>query len=444
MTENAVQEAEFPETRVWSIKKHLAFQPNWGWAFAFCFLILALRNELHEVFYPLLYNEDGRQIFANFYNEHAFKNIFYFYAGYIRIFPNLVGYLLHFFPLPIIPALYALVSLTFTAFVYSLFYRAMDHVFDNRWFAFYSTLLIIALPQANFEFVGTLMYQIWHCAIALFVLTFLPLPEKKWVRSLQIVFMHILIWTHPFSFLTLPFYLYRVFQQPEHRWENGIFVVSILSYFMFAVIHYPLHWDSLPIYHYVLMSRVGTEVVVGPYSRGWLIYMGVTNIFGFIVFLLVGIIIWFSRKELKSREKWFFIFLGYFILVPLAASVLGRDLNDYYHLLRGSPRYTYISRLAFLMMGLSALFLLYQKSQIFRKGHWILMLLVIWVNSGSFILYHTSVQEGKEILDYVAYIDENRLDCGEGIEKPYYFRRGAWQVPGSPGDWSIYANLCRH
>ena len=444
MTENVLQEAEFPKTRIQGIKEHLVFQPNWAWAFVCCFLILALRNDLHEVFYPILYNEDGRQIFAHLYNDHVLKSIFYFYAGYIQVFPNLVAYLLHFLPLSIIPSLYALVALIFTAFVYSLFYRVLEHVFDNRGFAFYATLLIIALPQSNSVFSGTLMYQIWHCVIALFVLTFLPLPEKPWLRTSCLVFMHILIWTHPFALLTLPVYLYRVFRQPEHRWENGIFILSILSYFTFAVIHLPVHWHSLPFYPYTLMTRVVTEVVVGPYNRGWFIYMGLSNIFGFTVFLLTGIIIWLARKELKSREKWFLIILSYFILVPLAVSVLGRDLNVYYHLLGGSPRYTYISRLAFSMLGLSALFLLYQRSQFFRKAHWALMVLVLWINSNSLPLYHTSVKQGKEILDYIAYIDENRLDCSEGIEKIYYLRRGHWQFPGTPGDWSIPANLCRH
>ena len=429
---------------MWKLKGCLVFQPNWGWAFAFCFLILALKNGLADVFFPLLYGEDGREIFNRFYNDHVFTNIFYFYGGYIRVFPNLVGYLLHFFPIQIIPSLYAIVSLIFTAFVYSLFYRVMDYVFDNRWFAFYATLLIIALPQANFEFVGTLMFQIWHSTIALFILTFLPLPEKNWVRKLNLVFMHILIWTHPFSLLILPIYLYRVLRIPEHRLENGLFVVSIFSYFLFAVMRSPLHWDTFPIYHYILMSRIGTEVVVGPYNLGWLNYMGLSITFGFIVFLLIGIIIWFSRRKLKTREKWFFILLGYFILVPLAVSMLGRDLNDYYHLLRGGPRYTYISRLAFLIMGLSALFLLYQKSKIFRKTHWVLAALVLTINANANVLYKTDLTVGQSVRDFVAYLDQNQLDCVPGEERWFALHRGNSPQPGTPGEWSVTANLCRH
>lgn len=444
MTESTVQEAVFPNTGIPEIKNPVKFQPNWGWSFAICFLILALRNELHEVFFPLLYGEDGREIFNRLYNDHNFSNIFYFYGGYIRVFPNLVGYLLHFFPIQLIPSLYAIVSLMFTAFVYSLFYRVIDHVFDNRWFAFYAALLIIALPQANFELVGTLMFQIWHAAIALFVLTFLPLPEKNWVRMLYLLFMHILIWTHPFSFLVLPFYIYRVIRNSEHRFENGIFVLSILSYFMFAVLRGPLYLDALPIYHYILMSRVGTEGVVGPYNLGWLNYIGLSLPFGFIVFLLMGVIIWFSRMKLNTREKWFLILLGYFILVPLAASMLGRDLNDYYHLLRGGPRYTYISRLAFLMMGLSALFLLYQRSKFFRKAHWVLAALVLIINTNANVLYKTDLKVGQSVRDYVAYVDQNQLDCVPGEERWFILHRGNSPHPGTPGGWSILANLCKH
>ena len=96
-----------------------------------------------EVFFPLLYNEDGRNIFAIFYNDHSLKNIFISYAGYVRVFPNIVGYLIQFFPITWVPALYCLASLGFTAFAYSLFYPLMDRVFHNKYFALYAVLILL-------------------------------------------------------------------------------------------------------------------------------------------------------------------------------------------------------------------------------------------------------------------------------------------------------------
>ncbi len=443
MAENVIQEAALPETRLPDVQKRFAFQPNLGWAFALCFLILALKNGLADVFFPLLYNEDGRNLFAVFYNDHSFRNIFITYAGYVRVLPNLAGYLMHFFPVTWIPALYALASLAFTALTYALFFPLMDRVFRHKGFALYAVLMLTALPLASFRIVGTLMFQIWHCDIVLFLLAFLPIPRKPVQKVLYLLLVNILIWSHPYTILILPVYVYKAFRG-EHRWENGMFAASLAVYFFFGLQHHPLNWGSLVHYPASLLGRVAAETVVGPLNRVWFQYLEISLLFGFAAVALVGGVIGFSWKTLNAEEKGFFAVSAYFVLATVGMALLGRQLGDYYHLINGSPRYTYLPRIAFLMMTLAALFHLVRKFAVFRKAHWILAALVLTINANGNVLYKTDVQAGQSVRDYVAYLDQNRRDCMAGEVLYFNLHRGGWQHPRTPPDWTIRANLCRH
>ena len=444
MTENTLLEAQLPKTGILETDKRQWFQPSLGWAFVFCFVILALKNNLADVFYPLLYNEDGRNIFAIFYNDHSLKNIFIYYAGYVRIFPNLAGYLIHFFPVTWIPGLYGLFSLVFTAFTYALFFPLMNRVFRSKNFAMVAVLLLVALPLASFKIVGTLMFQIWHCDIALFVLALLPIPRKFFSKAAYLAFVNILIWSHPYSILVFPVYLCRLIYIKEDRMGFGFLATSLSIYFLFGLQHHPLNWDSLQYFPSSLLGRVATDAVVGPFNRSWLQYQEASLIFGFVILAFVGIMIGFSWKKMRKEEKWFFAASFYFVLTSLAVALLGRELGDYYHLINGSPRYTYISRIFFLMMLLAALYRFYQISSVFRKTYWALGIMVLMINANSAMLYETDTNVGRSVLDYVAYLDQNRLDCAPNEKRWFTLHRGDWQSNGAPADWSFASNLCRN
>jgi len=443
MTENVAQEAEFPKTCIQDIKKHLVVQPNWGWTFAFCFLILALRNDLHEVFYPLLYNEDGRNIFGPFYNDHSIKNIFSSYSSYYQVLPRLTAYMLHFLPVTWIPALYSLFALSFSALAYSLFFPLLNRLFRSPWFALYSVIILTALPLASHKLVGALMFQVWNGVIILGVVAFLPIPKKFIQKSLYLFAVNILIWSHPYCILILPVYLYKLAFQKDNRWVYLFFTLSALVYFGLALGHHPLNWDSLRHLPSTLLGRVATEALVGPMHRAWFQYLEISLIFGFIMIAFVGCVIGFSWKKMEGTEKWFYVISAYFVMTTLAVALLGRDLGDYYHLINGSPRYTYLPRIIFLMMLMATLFRLYQISSVFRKAHWVLAALVLTVNADANIIYKTDLKVGQSVRDYVAYLDQNQLDCAPGEERWFTLRRGGWQNPGTPPDWSIPANLCR-
>ena len=256
MTENALQETEFPKIRTQNIKEHFVFRPRWGWAFAFSFLVLALKNDLADVFYPLLYNEDGRNIFGLFYNDHSVKNIFASYSSYYQVLPRLAGYVLHFLPVTWIPSLYSLFALLFSALAYSLFFPLLNRLFRSSWFALYSVLILTALPLASHKLVGGLMFQVWNSVIILGVATFLPMPKKLFWKMLYLFGINILIWSHPYCILILPVYLYKLAFQKDDRWVYGFFILSIFVYFGLNISHHPLNWDSLRHFPSSLLGRV--------------------------------------------------------------------------------------------------------------------------------------------------------------------------------------------
>jgi hypothetical protein len=444
MTENTVQEVEFPKTRLKNVKESLAFRPSWGWAFAFSFLILAFKNDLADVFYPLLYNEDGRNIFGLFYNDHSINNIFSRYSSYYQVFPLLTGYILHFFPVTWVPSLYSLFALSFSALTYSLFFPLLNRLFRSPWFALYSVLILTALPLASHKLVGALMYQVWNVVLILGIVAFLPIPKSSLWKALYFFAINILIWSHPYCILVLPVYLYRLVFLNENRWIYGFFVLSVLVYFGLALNHHPLKWDSLLYLPSSLLGRVATEAIVGLMNRAWFQYLEISRIFGFLAIAFIGSMVGFSWKKMERQERWFYVIATYFIVVSLAVALLGRELGDYYHLTNGSPRYTYLSRIIFLVMFLAVLFRLYQMSSIFKKAHWVLLALVLTANAEANVIYKTDLKVGQSVRDYVAFLDQNQLDCAPGEERWFTLHRGVWQNPKTPPDWSIYANLCRH
>ncbi len=400
-----------------------------------CFLIVAVKNGLNGVFYPLLYNEDGRNIFAIFYNQHEFKNIFISYAGYIRVVPNLIGYLLNFLPVRLIPPLYCLISLFITALAYSLFYEVLNRIIDNRWFACYSAFMIAALPLGNFEIVETLMYQIWNCNLILFLMVLLPVPVKPWRRLGFVLATHLLIWTHPYSMIVLPLFIWNMVSRKENRWEQASFVISAICYFLTAVNAHTLNLTALKYFIPNILNRVVVETLIGPNNRVHLQYLGGINALDFAILFSMGAIFIFAWKNWSREHKLLIFICLYYSLVPLVAAFIGRDLGDYFHLLRGSPRYVYLPKIFFTLLVLLAAYELFKKSSTFRKWHWVLTPLILLINVNSNVLYKTKIEVGKDTLAFTHQLKRNTVSCKPGDEKFIYFNRGMW---------TFNANICKH
>jgi hypothetical protein len=409
-------------------------QPRFWTVFLACFLIIGTKNSFNGIFYPLLYNEDGRNIFAIFYNQHKFENIFISYASYIRVVPNLIGYLLNFLPVRIIPPLYCLISLLITTLAYTLFFKVLTRVFDNRWFAAYSVLIISALPLGNFEIVETLMYQIWNCNLILFLIVLLPVPTILFHRIGFITAAHLLIWTHPYTIIALPLYFWKIFTDKNNKLVHSGFVLSTIMYFVIAVKSHPPDLTSLKFFIPNLLSRVVNEAFLGPNNRVHMQYLGGIGIFDFIILTTITLIIIFSWKNWETKQKFFLFISLYFCLVPLLAALVGRDLGDYYHLLRGSPRYVYLPKIFFTVIALISAFELYKNSPVFRRWNFAVILLILLINSNSNNLYKTNIEVGRETLAFTHQISKESVSCSSDEKKIISLERG---------QWTVHADLCQ-
>jgi hypothetical protein len=403
--------------------------PGFLVVFICSFLIIGVKNGFEGIFYPLLYNEDAGNIFKTFLGEHRFHHIFSVYASYIRIFPNLIGYILSFFPLPVTLLFYCLISLCMTALAYSIFYIVLDHFFNDKWFSVISALMISALPLGSFQMVEVLMYQIWHSTLILFLLILIPLPKNLLPKICIAICAHILIWTHPYSIMVMPLLLWNIFIRKEFQWIQASFVISALLYYFIAVDRQPIHIESLTNLIPNLLSRVVTESIIGPNSRVFLQYMGGVYIFAILVLIFLIIVFLSTWKNWKKEQIYFFGVCIYLIMIPMIAALVSRDLGDYYHLLRGSPRYVYLPKIFFLVMVFIALRELIKKYAGVKKWWLALAVLTLIINSNSNILYKTNTNTDRKTLRLEGHQLSGTVPCRSGEEKIVYRGKGQWVLP---------------
>ena len=409
--------------------------PGFPIVFLCCFLIIGAKNSFNGILYPLLYNEDAGNIFNNFVNGNNFQNIFTIYASYIRLFPNLTGYFLGFFPIDITLPLYCLISLSMTALAYTVFYKVLDYFFQDKWFSIISALTISALPLGNFQIVEVLMYQIWHCTLILFLITLMPLPKKLWPKTGVALVTHIMIWTHPYSIMVMPLFLWNIVIRKKNEWTQVSFVISALLYYFVAVERQPMHIESITYFIPNLLSRVVTESIIGANSRVFLQYMDGVNIFSILVVIPLTLIFLSSWKNWNKEQKYFFGVCIYLIMLPLAAALVSRDLGEYYHLLRGSPRYVYIPKLFFIVIILIAIRELIKRFSQIKIWCVPFAVLILIVNSNSNILYNTNTNTDRNILRITGHQLTGTVPCKSNEKKIVYRDKGQWVLP---------INLCRY
>jgi hypothetical protein len=393
------------------------------------------KNGFEGLFYPLLYNEDAGNIFNNFVGGNLFQNIFSIYASYIRLFPNLTGYFLSFFPIYITLPLYCFISLSMTALAYSIFYKVLDHFFRDKWFSAISVLMISALPLGSFQMVEVLMYQIWHCTLILFLITLLPLPEKLWPKIGVALVTHLMIWTHPYSIMVMPLFLWNIAIRKKNAWIQASFVISALIYYFVAVERQPMHIESIAYLIPNLLSRVVTESIIGPNSLVFLQYQEGVSIFAIIILIFLTASIFLSWKKWNKEQKYFVGVCLYLILIPLTAALVSRDLGEYYHLLRGSPRYVYLPKIFFLVIIFIAIREMIKRYTPLKKWCIPLAVLILMINTNSNILYKTNTNTDRKTLRLTGHQLTGTVPCKLGEEKIVYRDKGQWVLP---------INLCRY
>ena len=283
--------------------------------------------------------------------------------------------------------------------------------------------------------VEVLMYQIWHCTLLLFLVILMPLPKKLWPKVGVAIATHVMIWTHPYSIMVMPLLIWNIVIRKEFQWIQASFVVSALLYYFIAVERQPMHIESILYFIPTLLSRVVTESIIGPNNRVFLQYMEGVSIFAFTVLVPLIIVLFLTWKNWNKEQKYFFGVCIYLILIPLAAALLSRDLGDYYHLLRGSPRYVYFPKIFFLIIIFLTMRELLKRFAPLKKWCVALTIFLLYINANSNILYNTNTNTDRKTLRLMGHQLTGTVPCKSGEEKIVHRDQGQWVLP---------INLCRY
>lgn len=417
--------------------------------FCLALSILLLRNSGHEVLYPVLPAEDGRFLFQDFYNGHKLQTVFRQYSGYLSVLPNLLAYVLTLLPVTWVPALFAFVSLCVTAAAYSLFYRVTLKIYGDRVFAVYVMLIVAALPLGNFWLAGALAYQSWNFLVILLLLALLPMPRKIPGRVLYVVWINLLIWSHPLSVLMIPWYARGWIKSAPHRAERGLFCLSAALYGLLGTTPGGIVWPGWTSLSDAWLARVVGEALIGPRNR-MLVQAAGDDILFLALFILplsaAGLSFYFSWRRRNGAEKEALtLFAGLACLsfiVAMATRIAPRNLSAEFTAAEWGTQYVYIPKMLWVVILLFSAYPFLKKSAPLRWFHGALVAALIGINLNGNAVYKTRVDNGKKVLEFVGILARERGACRAGEKQYVILRKGDIGTEEFPGNFNIRIDIC--
>ncbi len=194
--------------------------------------ILILRC-FNAVFFPILHCEDGTEMLAYYANHPALSGILRFYAGYISLLPNLIGFLsTSLLPLHLAPYVMVAFSLALATAALGLFsLRRYRFIMPDDTSRAIVCLILALIPLGNHAILTNLTYSIWNLFVISLLLVAAPAPKTNLARAAQYGFLGLAIFSQPLSLLLIPicFVLLVVRPSPADRIANaGILAWCVL------------------------------------------------------------------------------------------------------------------------------------------------------------------------------------------------------------------------
>jgi hypothetical protein len=205
----------------------------------FCHLALNFMRGPGALLEPALPYEDGRDIFAFYYDERDPASVLRSFAGYVSLVPNLIGYLtLALDPLAAARCL-RLLPWLLNALALSLFvlppWRAV--IASDRLRCVLSLALAV-LPLQDFGMVTMTMYSLWSLLLIQCWLAALPAPRSGPALALSVAVQCVAAWSNPLSLLLLPLYAARALAErtdPRAWIASAVPSLAIASYYLLTV-----------------------------------------------------------------------------------------------------------------------------------------------------------------------------------------------------------------
>jgi hypothetical protein len=172
--------------------------------------------------------EDTSHYFNYFYGDiRGLKSLFHNPNGYITILTNSVALLTAKLDVRIQPAVYLVTSATMT--ILAVMALPCSGLLKNKYILFCSPFLLGLSGVNHLFYYTTLTYLIYVAVILLFGLLFWEAGDNRFRTGLLFAFLTLLIWSGPFSVLTVPFsLLFILFFKGKTRFLLALLVVTVL------------------------------------------------------------------------------------------------------------------------------------------------------------------------------------------------------------------------
>lgn len=284
--------------------------------FIFCLIVIVLRDPQSAISPPVRL-EDARDMLSFYWRNDDPSAIFRFYAGYVSVFPNFIGYisgnisgilsiyLLHWAPL-------VLASLSF-----SIICRKDVNIMEMT--DQQKTITAIALslvPMSNYALLTTATYFLWSMIIAstLLIVGWRPKPGPSAI--LLFLFVALTSMSHPLFILLTPFIAIRVIVSDNHFERYGFLCIILISFaYLFTLVDLSGSGKGADQGIIGLLveamrsfaSRAVAEPLMSSQMRAEFVYRGLidgTVAFGLLVMLGIGVFIARRRHLMSQRQIW--------------------------------------------------------------------------------------------------------------------------------------------
>ena len=414
---------------------------------------------------PAAAYEDGREMFAFYYNHPEPSSILRSYNGYVSLVPNLAGYLAARLPTVWIPHALALFPLAVAALAFSLL--ALE---ENRPLIASDGLravgcLVLALaPLGKRMFVSSTMYSLWNLLFILVLISLWEPPRSRLGAVGRALLLTALIWSNPLSVALLPVYGLLL----AAHWKDGslarlyysVLAAVTVLYQLVAVEHLRDKAVDLIAASRVTVIFVLERVVFNTLFSDRLsrvlrrqeaverISWAAIAVVALLVAVLVAVLVLY-RRRLSSRPGLGLTVLAYSIVAFTALYVVGRSADLEILARHAGHRYFWVQRLCFLVLLLVVvdLVLAAKPGRLGRAALTVMSLAVVyqlvWLNRVDNAKYRGRPGAGAKMRAFTAGVAAQEARGDGSVEARY--ARGVWSFelhrpptgearPASPGD----------
>lgn len=365
--------------------------------------------------YPVMWGEDGTELFLYYLDRRAPSAIIHFYQGYVSLLPNLVGWSVAWLPLGVQPYALALAAAFLSAGVFSwLASPRFDWIVAHPARRAALGFVLAVLPFGNFAIDACTMYALWPLLLALLLAALARAPQHVPAAITELALLALCLASNPLSIALLPVWLLRLWH-PEIPGEalarpgvaRGYFAalaVCTVAYPLLLIV--PGHTTPVAVPRVLtdsaglFVDRVLIEPLLGLNGRLQLAQLAPALLWPVgIVPVLVWVGAW---RRLPQAHRWALAVLLGSATVMTALAVYGRHYK-FDKMLVWGQRYTYVPRYAsYLALLLCGSVLLRDASRTTRR----LLLCAIAAHAAALahanaFYFRTLDHQGRRLVEFV-------------------------------------------